>query len=913
MACLPLPGQPVRVKTTLLDGICLALYHQTPRLAVISGSTNELMTRHTGECGAEVEFEVKGNAYRASWSQKRARSKAEGKLQPPKAELAEVATGKILAEKLNEVKSQVAAITGLDFGRFTKSMLLSQGKFSEFLNASDNDRAELLEELTGTEIYSRISKQVYQSFKDAKSKLELLQVRLDSVDLLTEEQLEQLTARQQALTAEEKAKSQQLNQLQQVEQWQQQYQQLSGQLTQSKGQYESATQALQQAQPEFVKLAMAQQGENIRPQYQQYQQLIQQLQQTQQQAQQLNDKKQQLAQAEQAMQQQLQVAETQLNQAKQQRIETETLITEQVMPLDNQIEQLKTQIASENQGVQQLQQESAEKQKAIQQLQVQQSQLKQQQAEQQQQVIKAQQDVQQYQNQLAELLANQNEGQVRAQLSECLQLQQNLVLLSEYSASYQRLQQEAETLSQQAQGLNLEYEKDQLEYQQKRQQYAALQAHIGDLEDKFKLEQQITSLAEYRAKLQPDEACPLCGATEHPAIEHYQQVDVSQTEQKLLQQKQQLADLEASGKAIKEKLVKAETNLANSQQRQQQLQQELSQLSANWQQQCNQAKLQLTPEQQAELAQLNQNNQAQQQALADKLNQLEQLKNQLEQTQQQHQQLQHQHQQSLHQVELNAQQLSQLETEHNQLATRLSQAQVQLEQNQQTLNQRQQQRFTIFGDNLVNERRNQLQQAEEASQHALQILVQQQQQQANELQQLVGQVAELEQQQSRLVEQQLSAQQEWLNALHQSELTDEAAFQQAILPTDEIEKLTNRQKELQHSVERNKAVLGQSEQQLAELTKQAPEQQELEKLSDRLAQVSDELKAVAQQQGQISQQLQSDQQKRQGQQQLAEQITAKQLDYDDWAYLNHLIGSAEGDKFRKICPRFDVGAFGRFG
>lgn len=162
-------------KSTLLDVICVALYGKTPRL---DSKTDHLMSKTSGQCWAEVEFEVAQTHYRSRWELRRSRKKVDGAMQGSKMRLSrldENGVGEIIEEKTSKVPLAIQELTGLDFQRFCRSMLLAQGEFDAFLKGKENERAELLEKMTGTEVYRDISMHVFETSKMARQAWEQLQ------------------------------------------------------------------------------------------------------------------------------------------------------------------------------------------------------------------------------------------------------------------------------------------------------------------------------------------------------------------------------------------------------------------------------------------------------------------------------------------------------------------------------------------------------------------------------------------------------------------------------------------------------------------------------------------------------------------------------------------------------------------
>ncbi len=206
-------------KTTILDAIALAMYGRTPRLSRINKTTNDIMTQGCGECLSEVTFSTTAGTYRSLFSQRRSRGLATGALQDQKRELSDAATGRILASTLKEVETSIEQVTGMSFDQFTRSVMLAQGQFAAFLQAGSDQRAPILEQITGTGIYSEISIAVQRRYREEKDKLAALQSEADNLRLFTPQELEDQKQEIASLELRSKELDQWIRSAQQAQRW----------------------------------------------------------------------------------------------------------------------------------------------------------------------------------------------------------------------------------------------------------------------------------------------------------------------------------------------------------------------------------------------------------------------------------------------------------------------------------------------------------------------------------------------------------------------------------------------------------------------------------------------------------------------------------------------------------------------
>jgi len=201
-------------KSTILDAVCLALFGQTPRLfgvgeksvrfsspfrekekgnvvtkndTISLDDVRQIMRRGTGECYAAVVFTTPdGTDYEARWTARKARNRVDGRLQGVSPSLTNLKTGISVTKS---VAKEVEQLIHLNYEQFCRTSMLAQGEFTKFLQSNSSEKSQILEKLTGTEIYSTISKKIAEMASRKKEEAARAHIQLEGIELLSDEQV----------------------------------------------------------------------------------------------------------------------------------------------------------------------------------------------------------------------------------------------------------------------------------------------------------------------------------------------------------------------------------------------------------------------------------------------------------------------------------------------------------------------------------------------------------------------------------------------------------------------------------------------------------------------------------------------------------------------------------------------------
>ncbi len=260
-------------KSTILDAICLALYNKAPRFDNIEQLSTEELKQATDKpqqqqaknpCSilrrgqkqgyvSVVFTTTSGETYEAQWS---VRIKRTGIYDTPERTLTQLRPNKERIADKAQLQQRIEEAIGLSYEQFTRTVILAQNSFANFLRAKTKEKAELLEKLTGTEVYSEVSKQIYQLATNAQNEVTAVENEMRGLmaDYLDEHMLSETQKRQQLLSAAQTNSLQQKERLGKQLDWIDRFMQAAQLVTEREAQFAAATKACMEAKGDQAKL-----------------------------------------------------------------------------------------------------------------------------------------------------------------------------------------------------------------------------------------------------------------------------------------------------------------------------------------------------------------------------------------------------------------------------------------------------------------------------------------------------------------------------------------------------------------------------------------------------------------------------------------------------------------------------------
>ena len=199
-------------KSTLIDGLCFALYGTVPRWGKENAIADALAPA-ANACRVCLVFEAAGRRYAAVRALTRDKKglvhTKEARLElldpaiPPGAPIADLLAASIeqIAEGPDLVTARVEDLLGLTYRHFTQSVLLPQGRFSEFLHAKAGARQDLLVQLLAFGVYEKVGQRARERAKLAAEHMRNAQRERGELGAVTEEAETFAAARFEALTS----------------------------------------------------------------------------------------------------------------------------------------------------------------------------------------------------------------------------------------------------------------------------------------------------------------------------------------------------------------------------------------------------------------------------------------------------------------------------------------------------------------------------------------------------------------------------------------------------------------------------------------------------------------------------------------------------------------------------------------